>query len=98
MRDAIITRKPSLPNGRRTDIALFAICFLFLLFFSAFIVVPPQGRADKQAGEVTANSDKNVNETWTSDDGSPRTVLHAEEAFLVAGRSDAGHKRTFTRR
>lgn len=97
MKDAIFTRKPSLPHGRRTDIALFAVCFLFLLLFSAFVVAPPQGGTERTRG-VSANSDKNPNETCTKEEGGARTVLYADEPFLVAGRSDSDDRKVTIKR
>ncbi|MBI4775021.1 MAG: hypothetical protein HY788_12725 [Deltaproteobacteria bacterium] len=97
MRDSIITRKPSLPNGRRTDIALFAVCFLFLLFFSAFVVAPPQVWSERTNG-VLVNSDGVPTETATEEEGGSRSVPYAEKSLLVAGASSSEGKRMTARR
>ena len=97
MRDTIITRKPFLPHRRRTDMVLFTLCFLFLLF-SALIISPPRSGSESQVpGEVTTSDERPI-ETCTNEDNGARTALYGGEPFLIAGRSDLNDERMTTRR
>ena len=98
MRDTIITRKPFLPHRRRTDMVLFTVCFLFLLF-SAFIVSPLRSGSESQVpGEVTTSDEQRPVETCTNEDKGARTALYGGEPFLIAGRSDLSVEKMTTRR
>ena len=97
MRDTIITRKPFLPHRRRTDMVLFTVCFLFLLF-SAFIVSPLRSGSESQVPGKAATSAERPIETCMNEDSSARTALYGGEPFLIAGRSDLNDERMTTRR